>query len=270
MVSSIGLVRAQSTSSQASFLNGTWVGTFTCAQGLTKLRLDIEAKSPTDISAIFSFSEYPLNPGVPSGSFRMRGSLNPFNLPYASGELQLQATTWIDQPKGWSSLDLRGNASSSDQMIVGGLLKRGCSTFRVFKEGTQDLGPETTVANFHQAVANGNFDSLDQYYCLEEKVKARALGRVIDPENELMSLLEAYIQVASSFYSLDMSKLYYETKFFEPRKGQAVVLILGNVLLRSPDGRVAAIPYRQYGTLKREWLRLIKENGRWKLCNNLE
>lgn len=273
-VSSIVAVRAQSTSSQVSFLNGSWVGAYTCAQGLTKLRLDIEAKSLRDISAIFAFSEHPLNPGVPSGSFRMQGSLSPFDLPYSSGELQLQATTWIDQPDGWSSLDIRGNASSSDQMIVGKLLLRGCSTFRVFKQGTQDLGPETTVSNFHQAVTravtNGNYDSLDQYYCFEEKIAARTLDSVVDPEDEKKSLLDAYLQIASRLYSIDMSKLYYETKFFDPRKGQAVVAIFGNVFLRSADDRIAGVPYRQFNSLNRQWLRLIKENGHWKLCNNLE
>lgn len=269
MVSSIGVARGQSTSSQVSFLNGSWLGVYTCAGGLTKLKLDIEAKSSSDISAVFSFSEHPLNPGIQSGSFMMQGSLKPFNLPYASGELQLQATKWINQPKGYMSLNLSGNASSSDRMIVGELSMRGCSTFRVFKQGIQDLGPETALVNFHQAVAKGNYDSLNQYYCSEEKIGAGALGRVVDPEGQQNSLLRAYLQIASSLYSLDMSKLYYETKFFDPRKGQAVVLILGNVLLKSSDGRIAAIPYRQYSTLKREWLKMIKEDGRWKLCHNL-
>jgi hypothetical protein len=61
MVSSIGVARGQSTSSQGSFLNGSWLGVYSCAGGLTKLKLDIEAKSSSDISAVFSSNPFGKN-----------------------------------------------------------------------------------------------------------------------------------------------------------------------------------------------------------------
>lgn len=45
----------QSTSidSQIEFLNGSWEGTYICRQGLTNLRLVIDARSTTEIDAVF-------------------------------------------------------------------------------------------------------------------------------------------------------------------------------------------------------------------------
>jgi hypothetical protein len=92
-------------------LNGTWEGAYTCPQGLTNLKL------------VITFSPHPNNPNTPSGSFRMKGNLERPDLLY------LKATTWINKPAGYMTVDLRGNIYSS--RIIGNILSDGCSAFEL-------------------------------------------------------------------------------------------------------------------------------------------
>ncbi|WP_341528969.1 hypothetical protein WKK05_06485 [Nostoc sp. UHCC 0302] len=120
--------------SQVAFLNGTWQGTYLCAQGLTNLKLVIAAKSTTDIDAVFLFSAHASNPTVPSGSFRMKGIYTIFNSPEIPNTLELKASSWISRPSGYITVDLQGNVSPSDKKMVGNVLNApGCSKFDVVK-----------------------------------------------------------------------------------------------------------------------------------------
>jgi len=122
---------SKSVSSQVEFLNGTWEGTYVCGQGLTKLKLVIEAKNTTEINAVFLFSAHPKNPNVPSGSYRMKGSLEVFDSPDIPDFLDLKATSWINRPSGYETVDLRGDVSKSKRRITGNVSR--CSTFDVVK-----------------------------------------------------------------------------------------------------------------------------------------
>jgi len=126
-------VQAQSVASQVDFLTGIWEGTYFCAQGLTNLKLLIKAKSTTEIDAVFIFSAHPQNPNVPSGSFRMKGNFDDFNIPGIPDFLNLKATAWISRPSGYANGDLQGIVSSSKRRITGNVLLSGCSTFDVVK-----------------------------------------------------------------------------------------------------------------------------------------
>lgn len=130
-------------------------------------------------------------------------------------------------------------------------------------------GPESTVAKFHQAIQNRDFNSLNQYYCSIEKTVAQELNRRLAPNGQNMALLNAYLQISSSIYSIDMSQLYYETKYNDAKSGIAVVAITGNVIVKSPNSQALVVPYRRFSTFGRDWLRLVKENNEWKLCYNL-
>lgn len=131
--SSQSLAQSQPVASQVEFLTGTWEGTYTCGQGLTALKLVIEAKSTTDLDAVFLFSAHPQNPNVPSGSFRMKGNLEVFNSQDIPDVLDLKATTWINRPSGYVTVDLRGDVSQSKRRITGNVATPGCSTFDVVK-----------------------------------------------------------------------------------------------------------------------------------------
>jgi hypothetical protein len=126
--------RLETPISNAAFLNGTWEGSYTCRQGLTRLKLVISAKSTKNIDAVFMFSAHPRNPGIPSGRFRMEGTLEGFTSPEMPDLLDLRGVTWINQPSGWIMVDLRGDVSSSQQRITGNVQSPGCSTFEVTKK----------------------------------------------------------------------------------------------------------------------------------------
>ena len=292
---------AQSEASPVDFLNGVWEGSYTCRQGLTKLRLEIQANSPEDIDVVFSFSDHPTNPGNLSGSFRMVGDYNPSNNPNVSGSLDLDATTWINRPSGYSTVDLNGAVSSSTDSIIGDVDFSGCSTFEVVKLDVQNAGqsaadaqnspqpepdsqntaqinrsssldgPESVVAGLHQAIQDGDYEKVETYYCAAERVTAQVIEGVADPEEQGRNLMDAYLQIAYTLYSVDMSMLQYETVYTDDEgEGRAVVTVVGPVAVESSDGRSVLIPYRNFSALGRDWLRLIRENGEWKLCQNLD
>jgi hypothetical protein len=127
------LPQPQSIYSQLQFLNGTWEGTYSCSQGLTRFKLAIAANSTAEIDAVFTFFAHLRNPSVPSGSFRMVGTYTSFNSPEIPGLLELKATTWINRPSGYLTVDLRGNVFTSDKRIIGEVTSSGCSKFDLIK-----------------------------------------------------------------------------------------------------------------------------------------
>jgi hypothetical protein len=129
---------AVNSQSQVDFLNGTWEGTYVCRQGSASLKLVIVAKSTTDIDAVFLFSAHPQNPNIPSGSFRMKGNLEVFNSRDIPDLLDLKATTWMNRPSGYETVDLRGDISNSKRRITGNVLTSGCSTFDLVKREQDD------------------------------------------------------------------------------------------------------------------------------------
>jgi hypothetical protein len=78
---------------------GKWKGTYVCSQGLTGLILTIKPGKTVDITmhtltATFAFHAVPANPGVPTGSYSMRGY-------YFPGGIDLEPSQWISQPPGY-------------------------------------------------------------------------------------------------------------------------------------------------------------------------
>ncbi len=119
--------------SKVAYLNGTWQGSYKCAQGLTKLTLVITAKSTTEIDAVFLFSPHAQNPGTPSGRFNMQGTLEPSSSSAVPDLLTLKATTWVNQPAGYSTVDLTGDVAPTKNKIEGNVILKGCSTFELLK-----------------------------------------------------------------------------------------------------------------------------------------
>jgi len=105
-----------------SVISGTWKGSYLgCAQGPTGLTLIVKPAGRTgnELAAKFEFYALATNPGVPSGSYTMRGYLFP-------GVVVLYASKWIKQPGGYVTVDLAGPLPRSGRF-------RGavssCSTF---------------------------------------------------------------------------------------------------------------------------------------------
>jgi hypothetical protein len=111
----------------AAALTGTWTGDYTCSQGLTGLRLTIQAITGGTLTAVFSFFAVPSNPGVPSGSYTMTGRYNATSESFRQGH-------WISQPAGYEMVDLSaGPPSHGDTLLGGTVTTAGCGSFSVHK-----------------------------------------------------------------------------------------------------------------------------------------
>lgn len=112
-----------------------WHGSYVCNQGLTRLRLTLRPLLPgkTDqLEAEFSFSADPDNPVVPTGSFRMVGTLNPADL-----TLKLKQDRWLEQPNdpSYRMIDLEGTilVGEGQALYRGKVTTYGCQDFAVWQ-----------------------------------------------------------------------------------------------------------------------------------------
>jgi hypothetical protein len=106
---------------------GTWTGTYTCAQGLTNLTLEIEGDSRDELTATFLFEGRP-GSGNPSGSYTMRGRLS-------GAEVVLEPDEWLDQPAGYVMVGLEGRLSEDGTVFNGTVTEEPCTTFTVRRPG---------------------------------------------------------------------------------------------------------------------------------------
>lgn len=110
-------------------LDGTWRGSYRCAQGLTALTLLIQSAG-NDLAARFEFSAHPNNPGVPSGSFTMVGRFDP-----TSRMIALRPLSWVERPPDYLMVGLSGTVDGGGATISGTVETEGCSTFEVARAG---------------------------------------------------------------------------------------------------------------------------------------
>ncbi len=94
-------------------LDGDWKGTYTCSQGETGLTLSISARG-NKLTATFSFYPVPSNPGVPTGSYKMEGTIK-------GNKIDLSGTEWINQPSGYSMIDVIGTLDETNKTISGSM-----------------------------------------------------------------------------------------------------------------------------------------------------
>ncbi|MBC1221630.1 hypothetical protein GNF10_32070 [Nostoc sp. UCD121] len=122
--------------------------------------------------------------------------------------------------------------------------------------------PEADLRDFHQKVGSGNVDNIEQNFCQSDRLMIAASDVLFG--RQMRELLETYIKIGSAFTNVDMSDVYYDTRFYDPQKGRAIVKVSGNVTY-SDNGNTRVVSIPNY--LKKEAFRLIKENGKWKLCD---
>jgi hypothetical protein len=100
----------------------TWSGGYVCTQGGTKLALHITSASPT-VDLVFDFET---RTGV-KGKYKMTGKLEP-----ETRHLALRATSWIEQPPNFVTVDLDGTVSADGHSFTGRVVgPPTCSTFAV-------------------------------------------------------------------------------------------------------------------------------------------
>jgi hypothetical protein len=105
----------------------TWEGRYTCAQGVTGLRLTLEGNCngvSCSFSALFEFAPVPENPAVPRGSYHMTGEGHA----NARGELELSLTPtqWVQQPANYMMVGLSATADAQQQQMRGRMNNPSC------------------------------------------------------------------------------------------------------------------------------------------------
>ena len=107
---------------------GTWSGTYSCGQGLTRVDLEISPAAQTGnlLAAVFRFGPDRTNPDVPEGAFQMRGA-------FSDGELELVGTTWLKQPRGYVTIDLSAKVLENAPQMIRGTVDNApeCTTFEI-------------------------------------------------------------------------------------------------------------------------------------------
>jgi hypothetical protein len=86
----------------ATLVTGTWVGTYTCAQGLTGLSLHVNGLPTGEVVATFDFQALESNPTVPSGKYEITGTY------VRPGALNLKGIRWAQNPGSWNMVSLEG------------------------------------------------------------------------------------------------------------------------------------------------------------------
>jgi len=118
---------APTAASVQSQFTGTWTGTYTCAQGLTGMRLDITAGANGQATAIFNFYAVSSNPSVPSGEFTMTGT-------YSANGISLNPGHWIKQPANYEMAGLNAGPLVNDGgTLTGVVTNSACTTFTANK-----------------------------------------------------------------------------------------------------------------------------------------
>ena len=110
-----------------------WVGSYTCPQGVTALRLSIEARADGEAAATFEFGPHPDNPKLPRGEYRMTGTVR--LLSRGQLHVKLVPDRWVTQPDGWSMTGLTATSDREQQTLEGRIDAQACGELSARREG---------------------------------------------------------------------------------------------------------------------------------------
>jgi hypothetical protein len=115
--------------SKSAGVAGEWAGKYSCAQGITALRLIVAPGQGQTITATFDFGPLPENPEVPKGAYRMVGTYDP-----ATRHMKLTGVKWIKAPPGYVMVGLDGHMTQSGDTIAGDVPDLfGCTDFEIHR-----------------------------------------------------------------------------------------------------------------------------------------
>lgn len=109
-----------------------WVGSYTCAQGLTSIRLTIETRSSGgEAMGLFEFGPHEKNPKLPRGSFWMAGRISRDG----RGQLavKLAPDRWKMHPAGWVMVPITASGDREDTTLTGEIDFAGCGAIHVHR-----------------------------------------------------------------------------------------------------------------------------------------
>lgn len=108
--------------------HSVWRGKYSCRQGVTALQLTIDVASNGGANAIFSFGPHEANPNIPSGSYRMVGTV------HESGptlQVRLAPDHWLDQPENYIMVGINADSDRTRRRLAGWITDKGCSGIEV-------------------------------------------------------------------------------------------------------------------------------------------
>jgi TPR repeat protein len=105
----------------------TWVGSYTCAQGLTDVALRVvDTGADGHLSIVFEF-DY--------GKGTVRGRyLGPGRYDASTGSFELSPGTWLEQPPRYVMVGARGEVSAQGRVMVGQMDAASCGAIRVVRQ----------------------------------------------------------------------------------------------------------------------------------------
>lgn len=113
----------------ATAIAGEWVGAYVCPQGRTGVTLTFVAKgggSPS-FTGTFAFYALPENPGVPSGSFAIAGTLDP-----GDEYFWVSGQRWIQQPDFYEMASFSGTIAGD--ILTGTIDDDGCTAIKAVRQ----------------------------------------------------------------------------------------------------------------------------------------
>ncbi|QMV19546.1 DnaJ domain-containing protein [Granulicella sp. 5B5] len=120
-------------------LSGSWVGEYTCAQGVTGLTLTIAESADGGLSGIFDFYPVPGGNRFPEGSYSGDVTADP------DGRFEFKPQRWISQPPGFTAVALSGRYSAEAQRVQGQVTgMAGCTLFDLSRRSGHERTLPTT------------------------------------------------------------------------------------------------------------------------------
>lgn len=143
------LAAAAAFAKPAAHANGVYAGEYTCTQGITGMTLDMRGAGPGRVEAVVVYYEHPRNPGVPSGCFFSRGTVD------ADGKVTLEPDHWILQPSpNWEMTRMQGaiEGATFSGRIIALSGPSGCTTFALTR-GAKPFKPAPKECTLPQAIS---------------------------------------------------------------------------------------------------------------------
>lgn len=108
--------------------HSVWRGKYNCRQGVTALQLTIDVASNGDANALFVFGPHEQNPNIPSGSYRMRGTVHEIG---PKLQVRLAGVEWIDRPENYVMVGINADSDRARHTLTGWITDPGCSGVEV-------------------------------------------------------------------------------------------------------------------------------------------
>jgi hypothetical protein len=100
-----------------------WEGRYLCPQGVTGLTLELSGGGGAEVAAVFHFYAVPENPGVPTGSYTLRGVVR------GDGTIDLSPERWIEEPYGYVMVGMTGILDRASGIMRGRIAAAECAGF---------------------------------------------------------------------------------------------------------------------------------------------